>query len=193
MDHVPAAGVHREGDVKLPRTGTIGLATAIASLVYWAVTSLLVHAVYFGDKFAVAAREGYFAVYWSNQNADQNTQVLNCFGWPYFPSSGAGAQWYEEAWGRWYVEGPDSLLSHDWLRYLAQYPQRLGFYLPGVGDYNGVGYVGVPAWCVGLCGLAVWLLARRRRWRRGKRGLCRRCGYNLVGLAAGSVCPECGS
>ena len=30
-----------------------------------------------------------------------------------------------------------------------------------------------------------------RRWRRRKRGLCIRCGYNLTGLAE-PRCPECG-
>lgn len=30
-----------------------------------------------------------------------------------------------------------------------------------------------------------------RRWRRRKRGLCIRCGYNLEGNVSG-VCPECG-
>ncbi len=33
----------------------------------------------------------------------------------------------------------------------------------------------------------VWLRAQRRR-----RGECEGCGYELAGLAAGSVCPECG-
>ncbi len=31
-----------------------------------------------------------------------------------------------------------------------------------------------------------------RRWRRRKRGLCVRCGYNLTGNESG-VCPECGT
>ena len=30
-----------------------------------------------------------------------------------------------------------------------------------------------------------------RRWRRHRRGLCLRCGYNLEGNLSG-VCPECG-
>ena len=30
-----------------------------------------------------------------------------------------------------------------------------------------------------------------RRWRRKKRGLCLKCGYNLTGNTSG-VCPECG-
>lgn len=30
-----------------------------------------------------------------------------------------------------------------------------------------------------------------RRWRRRRRGLCIRCGYNLEGNVSG-VCPECG-
>lgn len=32
-----------------------------------------------------------------------------------------------------------------------------------------------------------------RRWRRRRAGRCERCGYDLRGLPAGNVCPECGS
>jgi len=31
-----------------------------------------------------------------------------------------------------------------------------------------------------------------RRWRRRRKGLCLKCGYNLTGNVSG-VCPECGS
>ena len=31
-----------------------------------------------------------------------------------------------------------------------------------------------------------------RRWRRRRKGLCLRCGYNLTGNESG-VCPECGT
>ena len=34
--------------------------------------------------------------------------------------------------------------------------------------------------------------ARRRRQHRIRAGLCLACGYDRAGLAAGSVCPECG-
>ncbi|MCH7727176.1 MAG: hypothetical protein IH991_11960 [Planctomycetes bacterium] len=30
-----------------------------------------------------------------------------------------------------------------------------------------------------------------RRWRRRRKGLCAKCGYNLTGNESGS-CPECG-
>ncbi len=42
------------------------------------------------------------------------------------------------------------------------------------------------AWCLPLFGLPVL-----RRWRRGRRGLCVSCGYDLRG-ASGERCPECG-
>jgi len=31
-----------------------------------------------------------------------------------------------------------------------------------------------------------------RRWRRQRKGLCRKCGYDLTGNVSG-VCPECGT
>lgn len=43
------------------------------------------------------------------------------------------------------------------------------------------------AWS-GAWTLVVW----RRRRRRERRGMCRACGYDLRGLSAGGVCPECG-
>jgi hypothetical protein len=41
----------------------------------------------------------------------------------------------------------------------------------------------VPTWTV--------LIVQVRRSRRPKPGDCR-CGYDLAGLFAGTVCPECG-
>lgn len=35
----------------------------------------------------------------------------------------------------------------------------------------------------------IWAAGCVRRWRRRRRGLCERCGYELAGLA---MCPECG-
>ncbi len=37
----------------------------------------------------------------------------------------------------------------------------------------------------------VFIRGPLRRWRRHRRGLCLRCGYNLEGNLSG-VCPECG-
>lgn len=52
-----------------------------------------------------------------------------------------------------------------------------------VGDTLFYGAAWSGAWT-----LVVW----RRRQRRERRGMCRACGYDLRGLAAGVVCPECG-
>jgi hypothetical protein len=46
---------------------------------------------------------------------------------------------------------------------------------------------GVPWWCALAAPMFV-----RNRWRR-RRARCEVCGYSLVGLAAGSPCPECGT
>jgi hypothetical protein len=43
------------------------------------------------------------------------------------------------------------------------------------------------AFCIG-----VRLWRRRRARHRWERGLCPRCGYNVVGLGTRSRCPECG-
>lgn len=44
------------------------------------------------------------------------------------------------------------------------------------------------AWWVAIFGLA-----RSRRWNRQRRGLCARCAYDLRGLENGAKCPECGA
>ncbi|MGH7132578.1 MAG: hypothetical protein ACREJO_11590 [Phycisphaerales bacterium] len=50
----------------------------------------------------------------------------------------------------------------------------------------------VPAMAVATVGLAcAWYWRRVRRLR--VTGKCPACGYSLVGLAAGAVCPECGN
>lgn len=54
----------------------------------------------------------------------------------------------------------------------------------------------VPFWCPVILFLAyptlAFLRGPVRRYRRRKRGLCVRCGYNLTGNVSG-VCPECGT
>ena len=53
----------------------------------------------------------------------------------------------------------------------------------------------VPIWFPALISLALAATAFRLDTlarRRGRPGVCKACGYDLVGLAAGAVCPECG-
>jgi len=57
-------------------------------------------------------------------------------------------------------------------------------------------YVRFPTWsaAVILGVFPAWAFATGplRRWRRRRKGLCVRCGYNLTGNESGR-CPECGS
>ncbi len=58
-------------------------------------------------------------------------------------------------------------------RFEIEFP--LGFATVALAAYPIIAFIGGPV----------------RRWRRRKRGLCVRCGYNLAGNVSG-VCPECG-
>lgn len=57
-------------------------------------------------------------------------------------------------------------------------------------------YVVVPSWpapvAIALTGWWFWR-GGTKRLRGAIRGLCRRCGYSLAGLAVGAACPECGA
>ena len=57
------------------------------------------------------------------------------------------------------------------------------------------GFVRTPTWTVSTIFAAYPMLAfirgPLRRWRRHRKGLCLKCGYNLEGNVSG-VCPECG-
>ena len=65
---------------------------------------------------------------------------------------------------------------------------------PGYGFFSDVGIdafcVIVPVWLIALVvgALTAWLWYRD--WNRPTR--CADCGYDLTGLPAGAVCPECG-
>ena len=53
----------------------------------------------------------------------------------------------------------------------------------------------VPIWTVTLLALIITALAFRLDTlarRRERMNLCKHCGYDRTGLAAGTVCPECG-
>ena len=51
-------------------------------------------------------------------------------------------------------------------------------------------------WPIALCALGVTAFARyldTLARRRARIGFCPKCNYDRTGLAAGAVCPECGS
>ena len=57
----------------------------------------------------------------------------------------------------------------------------------------GVGWILVPIWTIGVAAAipTAWLWWSDRRARGS--GFCQACGYDLGGLRAGAVCPECGA
>ncbi|MGD2111004.1 MAG: hypothetical protein PVI86_16630 [Phycisphaerae bacterium] len=69
-------------------------------------------------------------------------------------------------------------------------------WVAGPGTYQRVRHVHLPCWttCLFLAAYPVFALVRGplRRWRRRRKGLCIKCGYNLAGNMTG-VCPECGT
>jgi len=74
----------------------------------------------------------------------------------------------------------------------SKYESTRGF--PGPAKRLGGEYrVGAPVWCLLLFTLAISLAATTpvvRAWRRGRKGSCRGCGYDL--RASSERCPECG-
>ncbi len=70
-------------------------------------------------------------------------------------------------------------------------------WLPRAGIHGGGGagwwYVAVPLWIVAAPSAVTFgTLAWARRRRRRRSDMCRRCRYDLDGLAADTACPECG-
>jgi hypothetical protein len=148
-----------------------------AALAYWFATAL-VDCRYYGEHVTVTCDRGYLAVYWGGMEDDRNSRVLNNFEWPDFPPSGAGTQWSLDRWGRWVTFGPSLAM----VRYKLEHPRNFGFFWPSIGR----GYVGSPAWIVGMTG-GVGYAACRRRHRSAT--ACARCGYER---GTSARCPECG-
>ncbi len=63
------------------------------------------------------------------------------------------------------------------------------------GSYGRFVRIGSPFWIpflvFGVYPAVTFVRGPLRRWRRRRKGLCVRCGYNLRGNVSG-VCPECG-
>jgi hypothetical protein len=92
---------------------------------------------------------------------------------------------------RWYSDPIDRAGA-----YIFQHAKfRFAGFDYGGGRRLGWWFAGMPLWLVAaLAALppGAWWHCRRRRHRRGRRrGLCRRCGYDL--RATPDRCPECGT
>lgn len=178
---------------RLLRNPRTGLAVAAIAAAYWLITLFVLCGTYFGGPATIALEDGYFAIYWAETPEDHNDRVVNGFTWPYF-ARGAGTTadgLLSGSASRWLSYGADDLLSSSHLANLAEYPQNLGFYLPGASLTATPRYIGIPAWTVILLGLmqsAAFGLPRR-----AQRGRCVQCDYPRAGLPPGCVCPECGT
>ena len=85
---------------------------------------------------------------------------------------------------------------------IAKINEWLGFGLyyfhtvPENPDFGGSTTVHGPLWMplvlFATYPLVAFARGPLRRWRRARRGGCRKCGYNLTGNVSGR-CPECGS
>ena len=69
-------------------------------------------------------------------------------------------------------------------------------WLPSVGRFTFGSVLVVPFW-IPVASLLVYpaiafIRGPLLRWRRRRKGLCLKCGYNLTGNESGK-CPECGS
>lgn len=84
-------------------------------------------------------------------------------------------------------------LEATWLNYRGAYAAGFGWAARRERGSR-MWMAGVPYWSLVVLALAgpAWGMARaRRRWRRGQRGLCARCGYDV--RETPERCPECGA
>ena len=79
--------------------------------------------------------------------------------------------------------------ARDYMSHKGLYVRRLGY-----GETRGVVTV-FPIWnpfvLLAAYPTIAFVRGPMRRWRRRRKGLCIKCGYNLTGNVSG-VCPECG-
>ncbi|MGH7132663.1 MAG: hypothetical protein ACREJO_12025 [Phycisphaerales bacterium] len=120
--------------------------------------------------------------------AAQGTSYWSDIGW-YF-RSGSGV------WD-WFVPSEDYGVrrTHLGLAVYDQYelPQPRNPYDPKVvGSWRVVSIVPWPFALASLLGGGWLVWSGRRARRRAMVGLCLKCGYDLSGLGAAGVCPECG-
>jgi hypothetical protein len=145
-----------------------------------------------------STRPGTNDVLWFRDRPDERLYVYSKTGWlrfAHFRHPGVAL------WGRGSLAGPGPIGGHaNVIPPIQGQPiiPHLLYYVHTPMDRPGTNYLGiaVPHWpFVALFGAAsLYALAAHpfRRWRRRRRGLCLRCGYNLTGNVSGR-CPECGT
>jgi len=80
---------------------------------------------------------------------------------------------FYQTWRAWSISGITVYCGQNWLYDLVLVPLWVPFILFSI--YPAIAFIRSPY----------------RRYRRRKKGLCLKCGYNLTGNVSG-VCPECG-
>ena len=95
-------------------------------------------------------------------------------------------------WARAGAFSPEDGWIASWYRGLDGAPIRWGC----SASFGAVRVVAIPLWLPALLSLLATATAWRadaKCLRRAREGACPACGYDRAGLAAGAVCPECGS
>ena len=100
------------------------------------------------------------------------------------------------AFREWQTDQEDACYSHRWFdRWHFEWRKRSTAWLVTPADQTIGTWIYVPLWLFAILLLVYPTLAFIRgpfaRWRRSRKGVCLKCGYDLTGNVSG-VCPECG-